>query len=426
MLIIDKALEKLEKEEKQIKVGLIGAGFAAQGFAMQLLTYPEGMRLVAISNRTLKNAKTTYNQLGVKEIREVKNGDQLKESIKNEKYAVTSDPFLLIDSKDIDVIVEATGEVEFGAQVVMRAIKNRKHVVLINAELDATVGPILKVYADKAGVVYTQADGDQPAVLMNLFRSVKSMGFKPVMVGNIKSLIDTKRTPETQKAFAEAHFQRPKMITSFADGTKIGMEMATIANATGFPVSKRGMEGPRCLRVEEAVNLFDHKKLLETGLTDYILGAEPSFGIFVLAHSDHPLKRRYMKVYKMGDGPLYTFYAHCHLSPLEAPRSVARAVLFGDAALAPMAGPVCDVVTIAKKDLKKGDKLDGIGGFTCYGMIDNHDVCVKENLLPMGLSDNCILKRNIKMDTPITYDDVELPENRISDKLREEQNKLFG
>lgn len=426
MIIVDNALEKIEREGKPIRVGLVGSGFAGSGFAMQLLTENTGMKLVAISNRTLKNAETSYKQIGIKNPVEVNSAEKLDKSIKAGKYAITSDPFVLTDSENIDVIVEATGEVEFGAQVVLRAIKNEKHVVLINAELDATIGPILKVYADKAGVVYTQADGDQPAVLMNLFRYVKSMGFRPVMVGNIKSLIDTKRTPETQKAFAKAHFQGPKMITSFADGTKIGMEMATIANATGFPVSRRGMEGPRCFRVEEAVNLFDHKKLLKTGLTDYILGAEPSFGVFVLAHSDHPLRKRYMKVYKMGDGPFYTFYAHCHLSPLEAPRSVARAVVFKDAALAPIAGPVCDVVTIAKKDLKKGEILDGIGGFTCYGMIDNHDVCTEENLLPMGLSDGCVLKRDVKTDTPVTYADVELPKSRLSDKLREEQNRLYG
>jgi|SRR3989344_3054928 len=425
MIIVDKYLEKLEKDKKPIRVGLVGAGFAGRGFMLQMLTAVKGMRLVAVSNRTEKFAVLGFKQAGFKNYKDVSNLKDLEKTIKSKKVALTSNPFLLTDSKQIDVIVEVTGEVEFGAQVISRAIDNRKHVVLINAELDATLGPILKVKADKAGVVYTQADGDQPAVLMNLYRQVESWGFKPVMVGNIKSLIDVRRTPETQEKFAKEHFQRPKMVTSFADGTKIGAEMATIANATGFPVSKRGMEGPKCDRVEDAHKLFDLKRLQKTGLTDYILGAEPSFGVFVLATCDQPIRKRYMSVYKMGDGPLYTFYTPYHLSPIEAPLSVARAAIFGDAALAPLGRSVCDVVTLAKRDIKKGEKLDGIGGFLTYGAIDNADICLRDNLLPIGLADGCIAKRDIPIDTAITYADVQLPKNRLSDKLRKEQNEKF-
>jgi predicted homoserine dehydrogenase-like protein len=250
--------------------------------------------------------------------------------------------------------------------------------------MDSTIGPILKVYADKAGVIYTAADGDQPGVLMNLYREVKGLGFKPVMAGNIKSLIDPRRTPETQKAFAESHFQRPTMITSFS--------------------------------LDE---------LLDGGLIDYILGAEPSFGIFVLGYTEDKLRQRYMNCYKMGEGPLFTFYRPYHLSPLEVPRSIARAVLFGDATLAPIGKPVADVITIAKKDLKKGEVLDGVGRFTCYGSIDNYSTSVNENLLPIGLSKDCVLKKDVGMDSAITYDDVELPKGRVSDQLRNEQYELF-
>lgn len=383
------------------------------------------MRLVAVSNRTRSYAIQGFKEAEFKKYSDVTTLSQLEKTIKNGECALTDNPFLLTDSKQIDVIVEATGEVEFGSQVVLRAINNKKHVILINAELDATLGPILKVKADQKGVIYTQADGDQPAVLMNLYRQVVSWGFKPVMVGNIKSLIDVRRTPETQAKWAEEHFQRPKMVTSFADGTKIGAEMASIANATGFPVSKRGMEGPKCDRVENAYKLFDLKKLTTTGLTDYILGAEPSFGVFVLATCDQPIRKRYMNVYKMGEGPLYTFYTPYHLSPIEAPASVARAVLFKDAVLAPLGAPVCDVVTLAKRDIKKGERFDGIGGFLTYGAIDNADVCLKNNLLPIGLADGCIATEDIPMDTAITYKRVKLPKGRLADKLRDEQNKKF-
>ncbi|OGY22464.1 MAG: NAD(P)-dependent oxidoreductase [Candidatus Chisholmbacteria bacterium RIFCSPLOWO2_01_FULL_49_14] len=425
MIILDTKLQELEKHGKPIRVGLVGTGFAGRGFALQLLSGIPGMRLAAVSNRTASYAKEAFTDAGIEDVVEAKSADELDQAIREQKHIYTTDAKPLCESKLIDVVVEATGEVEFGAQVVMAAIKNGKHVVLINAELDTTLGPILKYHADQAGVVYTQADGDQPAKLMNLYREVKLLGFKPVLCGNIKSLIDPYRTPETQKAFADAHWQRPKMITSFADGTKISFEMATVANATGFRVGKRGMYGPACKRVEEAPTLFSLEELLQHGLVDYILGAEPSFGVFVLGYSDQPIKQRYMKVYKMGDGPLYTFYTPYHLSPLEAPRSVARAVLYKDPALTPLSGPVCDVITIAKKDLKKGEKLDGIGGFTCYGTIENSDVVAKEKILPMGLSECCVVKKDITKDSPISYDDVTLPSNRIADKLREEQNEKF-
>lgn len=425
MMIIDSKLHELEKAGTPIRIGLVGAGFAGRGFALQLLNGMSGMRLAAVSNRTPTFAIEAYTNAGITDISEVKTQEDLDLSIKEQKPVFTTDPSLLCASEQIDVIVEATGEIEFGVNVVLEAIKHKKHAVLINAELDTTLGPILKTYADRAGVIYTQADGDQPAKLMNLYREVKLMGFKPVLCGNIKSLIDHYRTPETQKKFAETHFQRPKHITSFADGTKISFEMATVANATGFKVGKRGMYGPRCTHVDEAVNVFNKEELLKGGLVDYILGAEPSFGVFVIGFNDQPIKRRYLKVYKMGDGPLYTFYTPYHLSPLEAPLSVARAVLFGDRALSPIK-PVCDVLAIAKRDLKKGEVLDGIGGSTCYGAIDNTDVIHKENLLPMGLTDGCQLMKDVTKDSALKYTDIQLPSARLADKLRIEQYTQFN
>jgi predicted homoserine dehydrogenase-like protein len=296
----------------------------------------------------------------------------------------------------------------------------------MNAEIEATVGPILKVYADRAGVVITNADGDQPGVIMNLFRFVKTIGYRPVLAGNIKGLQDPYRTPETQRAFAEQHHQKPPMVTSFADGTKISMEMAIVANATGFRVGQRGMYGPRCAEVKEALTLFPIEELLNGGLVDYILGAEPGPGVFVLGYNEHPIKQQYLTYLKMGDGPLYVFYTPYHLCHLEVPLTAARAVLFQDAAVAPLGAPVCEVLTVAKRDLKTGEVLDGIGGFTCYGTIENADVCYVENLLPMGLSQGCRLKRDLARDQVITYADLEVPDGRLSDQLRAEQQAYFA
>ena len=425
MIIVDKALEELQRQNKPIRVGMIGAGFMGRGIALQIVAYVKGMQLVAISNRTLSSAERAYREAGIEEITPVSTTSQLEESIKRGKYAVTEDPSLICEAEGIDAIIEVTGEIEFGAQVVLSAIEHGKHVILMNAELDATLGPILKTCADRAGVIITTADGDQPGVIMNLFRYAAGVGCKPVLAGNMKGLHDPYRTPETQKKFAETYHQKAHMVTSFADGSKISMEMAVVANATGFKVGQRGMYGPACDHVNDAINLFPIEQLMEGGLVDYILCNQPGGGVFVLGYNENPLQQRYLKYYKMGDGPLYLFYAPYHLCHLDAPMSVARAVLYNDATSSPIAGPVVDVLTVAKKDLKKGEMLDGIGEFTCYGVTENSSVCHADNLLPLGLAEGCRLLRDVSKDEVLTYNDIVLPEGRLSDKLRIEQSRLF-
>src|SRR6266849_1937314 len=426
MIIVDAALEKREKEGNPVRVGLVGAGYMGRGIALQLLTPMVGMRLVAICNRSLSEAGRAYREAGVGAVRTVDSAPQLEHAIASHQYAITDDPTLLCQAEGIDAIIESTGEIEFGALVAMGAIEHGKHVVLMNAELDSTVGPILKVHADRNGVVITNTDGDEPGVAMNLYRFVKTVGYRPVAAGNFKGMIDPYRTPETQKGFAEKYKQKPRMITSFADGTKLSMEATILANATGLRVGRRGMYGHRCAHVRDTLTLYPLEQLLDGGLVDYILGAEPHTGAFVLGYSDHPTKREYMRYFKMGDGPLYAFYTPYHLPHLQVVSTVARAVLFGDPTVAPQGEPVCDVLTVAKRDLRAGEVLDGIGGFTCYGTIDNAEVGLREQLLPMGLSQNCRLTRRVSKDQPISYDDVELPAGRLCDRLRAEQNAYFA
>ncbi|MGB7630095.1 MAG: hypothetical protein WBM29_03320 [Candidatus Deferrimicrobium sp.] len=426
MIIVDTALEKRERERKPISVGLIGAGYMGRGIALQLLTPLVGMRLVAIANRTVPDAKRAFLQAGIDSVITVGTVAQLESAIDGGQFAITENAVLLCEAGNIDVVIEATGEIEFGAHVVLKAIENGKHVVLMNAELDATVGPILKVYADRAGVVITNTDGDEPGVAMNLYRFAKTIGLKPVLAGNLKGMIDPYRTPDTQREFAEKYHQKPKMITSFADGTKLSMETTVLANATGFRVGKRGMFGPRCSHVKDSLKHFPLELFKDGGLVDYLLGAEPHTGAFVLGFTDHPLKRQYMNYFKMGDGPLYVFYTPYHLPHVQVATTAARAVLFHDATVAPLGKPSCEVITVAKRDLKKGELLDGIGGFACYGMIDNSSACRKENLLPMGLSNGCRLTVDVRRDQAVAYSDIELPQRRLCDKLKGEQNAHFG
>ena len=426
MIIVDSALERREREGRPIQVGLVGAGYMGRGIALEILTPIVGMRLAAVANRSISEAVRAYREAGVAAVRTVDSAAQLERAVEAGAHAVTDDALLLCQAGNIDVIIECTGEVEFGARVTMEALRHGKHVVLMNAELDATVGPMLKVYADKGGVVITNTDGDEPGVAMNLYRFVKMIGYRPVAAGNFKGMIDPYRTPETQRGFAEQHGQKPRMITSFADGTKLSMEATILANATGFRVGRRGMYGHRCAHVRDTLTLYPMDELLHCGLVDYILGAEPHTGAFVLGYQEHAIRREYMKYFKMGDGPLYAFYTPYHLPHLQIVPTIARAVLFQDATVAPQGEPVCEVLSVAKRDLVAGEVLDGIGGYTCYGTIDNAEVVRRDNLLPMGLSDGCRLTRDVARDQPIGYDDVLLPPGRLADRLRAEQAAHFA
>jgi predicted homoserine dehydrogenase-like protein len=430
MIIIDTALAQRERDGNPVRVGMVGAGFMGRGIALQILRSTPGMRLVAIANRHLDGAKRAYVEAGVLEQTVVESRGQLEKAIGRGEYAVTEDPMVLCEADGIDLIIEVTGTVEYGAHVVLRAIENRKHVIMMNAELDSTVGPILKVYADKAGVVITNADGDQPGVIMNLYRFVKGIGVKPVLCGNIKGLQDPYRNPTTQEGFARKWKQKPHMVTSFADGSKISFEQAIVANATGMRVGRRGMFGPTVdpgTPVRDAVNWYPLDALLDgPGIVDYVVGAEPGPGVFVLGTHDHPTQKHYLNLYKLGEGPLYCFYTPYHLCHFEVPNTVARAVLFHDAAISPIGAPMVDVVATAKIDLKENQVLDGIGFYMTYGQGENAEVVESENLLPLGLAEGCRLKRDVPRDRVLTYADVELPPGRLCDKLRSEQQAYFS
>lgn len=426
MILIDTALAKRQAENNPIRVGLVGAGYMGRGIALQIMTAVPGMEVVAIANRHLEPARRAYAQAGVDDTAVVQTITQLEQAIRRARPAISEDALLLCQTEGIDVIIEATGTIEYGAQVVLETIKHGKHIILMNAELDATLGPILKVYADRQGVVYSSADGDQPGVIMNLFRYVQAIGCRPVLAGNMKGLHDPYRTPETQRSYAAKYKQKAHMVTSFADGTKISMEMAVVANGTGFRVGQRGMYGPDCTNVEDAARLFPEDEMLNGGLVDYVVGARPGGGVFVIGYNDNPLQQQYLHYYKMGNGPFYVFYTPYHLCHLDTPLSAARAVLFGDATLAPLAGPVCDVITVAKRDLQAGETLDGFGGFLSYGLLENCKASTAQKLLPMGLSEGCRMKRDVPLDCALTYADVEMPHGRLADELRREQETHFG
>jgi predicted homoserine dehydrogenase-like protein len=428
MIIVDGALRKRAEAGNPVRVAIIGAGFMGRGIANQIVNSVPGMELAAISNRNAARALDAYREAGAGDARVIEDLAALEDAVAAGRPAVCEDALLLCRAEGIDAIVEVTGAVEFGARMVLEAIEHGKHVVLMNAELDGTVGPILRARAERAGVVYSASDGDQPGVQMNLYRFVSGIGVKPLVCGNIKGLHDPRRNPTTQQGFARRWGQNPFMVTSFADGTKISFEQATVANATGMTVAQRGMLGwEHDGHVDELTERFDVERLQELGgIVDYVVGARPAPGVFVLGTHDDPAQRHYLNLYKLGEGPLYSFYTPYHLCHFEVPSALARAVLFDDAVMAPAGPPVVDVVTAAKVSLQPGDTLDAIGGYRTYGVAERAGVAAETRLLPMGLAEGCTMVRSVSQDAVLTYDDVQLPPGRAIDALRTEQIDLFA
>ena len=428
MILVDTALAERQAAGKPIRVAVIGAGFMARGLINQIINTTPGMVVAAVVNRTVSRAEQALTEAGVTDFVRANSTADVDRAISAGTPVVTDDYAIVLSSAGIDAVVEATGAVEYGAHVTVTAIEQGKHTVLLNAEVDGTAGSILSQRAAAAGIVLTGADGDQPGVEMNLYRFVKGIGLTPLVLGNIKGLQDPYRNPTTQEGFAKQWGQDPHMVTSFADGTKISFEQAIVANATGMSVHKRGMLGRDHRRhVDELTKMYDVDELKALGgAVDYVVGSQPGPGVYCLATHDDPKQRHYLNLYKLGEGPLYSFYTPYHLCHFEVPTTIARAVLFGDACFKPLGAPTVEVLTVAKRDLKAGQTIDGLGGYDSYGVAERADVTLRDNLLPIGVAEGCVLTRDVAKDEAVTYADVTLPEGRLIDKLREEQAAMHA
>ena len=418
-------LSRLVKRENRgdvINVAVTGAGFIGRGMVYQIDRFP-GMRTALIINRTAKRAVDSFVYAG-------RHGDdiivsddvrRLQQAMDAGDAAVTCRAEVLREVRGIDVVVEVTGAVEYGAEVALYAIEGGKHVVMMNAETDATVGCALKRRADGAGVVYTNSDGDQPGVLKRLVDYVQGLGFEIVAAINCKGFMDIHATPETIRPWAEKQNTSLPMTTAFTDGTKMNIENAVLANATGLVPDVRGMHG---IETNLAGALADClAAFTRRGVVDYTLGGDFGGGVFVIGRGENPVMiQPYMQYLKMGGGPEYLFFRPYHLCHYETPLSIAEALLDGEPTIAPLGRPVVEVVTIAKRDLKPGDVLDGIGGYACYGEIDA--AAGASGLLPIGLADGAVMMRPVMCDRPISYDAIELPRESLLMRLRREQERL--
>ncbi len=415
MHIIDNKLQERVRNNNPINISIIGAGEMGKGLINQISRYVAGIRIVVVYNRTLPRAENALATAGVNEYKVATSQEELLAAFNNNIVGLTTQLDVALEFEKVDVVVEMTGQILFGLTTILKAFERGKHVVSFNAELESTFGPLIRQEAINAGVRYTLGDGDQPGCTMNLYRYVKAMGFNPLVCGSIKSIQDHYRTPATQAAFAAEWDMNPVMATNFVDGTKISLEQACIANATGMVVSERGMKGYPCNGIiDDVAKMFDVDELMELGgVVDYALGATPKPGVFVFASANDALSKKYLTYGKLGEGPLYSFYVPYHLLFFEFIFSIVRLVDYHDVTLDAAYGLKVEVATIAKHDMEPGTIMDGIGGYHAYGLCENHDIFQRQNLLPIGLSENMTLKRKIKKDEAVSFSDVKIGSDHL-------------
>lgn len=424
---INKKLKELEENNKPIKVSIVGAGLMGKGLVSQLMLV-KGMIPSLVVSHKIEDTIEAFTLAGISrdDIKIAKNLVDINIALEQNKYVVTDVTEYATKANLIDVVVDATGVPNTGAEIALDAILNKKHIIMLNIEADVVVGPILNQLAKNAGVVYTGTAGDEPGAVKEIVDFAEATGFQVLAMGKGKNNpIDYDATPESVREEALKSKLKPLRLASFVDGTNTMEEMAAMANSTGFIPDIRGGHGP----TTDVKNLPKVYSLKEEGgilnnykIIDYAHGIAP--GVFVIVTSSLPQVHQEMKFLKMGDGPNYVLYRPYHLTSLETPISIARAALYNEPTIAPQSNKlVAEVITRAKVDLKKGQTLDGIGEYTVYGSIDTYEKAKEENLLPIGLVNrNTIVKRDIRKGEFITYDMVELDKSTMIYKLRQLQD----
>jgi predicted homoserine dehydrogenase-like protein len=405
-------LEALARSGTPIRVGVVGVGQMGRGFIAQTATIP-GLEVVAAADVRPERARTALQEAGYEP------GEGVP--------GFTGDALEVARSEVVDVLVEATGVPDVGARVAYEAIHSGRHVVMLNAEADVTVGAVLSQMARSAGIVYTGSAGDEPGAIMELYDFARSLGFEVVTLGKGKNNpLDVAATPDSLAREAKERGMNPKMLASFVDGTKTMVEMAAVANATGFAPDTPGMHGIKeaeparlaailCPREEGGI-------LAAPGAVEYVRGVAP--GVFAVVRSDVGPVRETLRYLGLGEGPNHVLYRPYHLTSLETAISVARAAIYGEPTIAPRPTPAAEVVAVAKRDLAAGELLDGIGGADYYGFL--YAVSEARDMLPIGLAQGARIVHPVKRGAVIPRSAVELSGDSFVVRLRRLQEALVG
>lgn len=428
--------ELLSEHEKKagapVRVGLVGAGQMGTGLISQIEKMV-GMRVVAVADVLRDRAKAAYLEADVDPalvVQEEDDPEAAGKQVREGKRVASHSSDMIVQIPDLDVVVECTGIPEVGAVVCRDAIQANKHVVNMNVETDCTVGYQLAGMAREAGVIYTLTAGDEPGTIKEIYDFADALGFEIVTIGKGKNNpLDPSATPETVAEKAKAQNMSAKMLASFVDGTKTMVEMTSVGNATGYAPEVRGAHGPT-VRVDELPKVFvpraDGGIMDGKGAVDYALGSIAP-GVFVIITTDQPkiiADLRYLHL--NGHGEYWALYRPYHLANLETPIAIARTFLYEEATINTLRPPVAETLAMAKRDLKAGEKVDALGGYTVYGCIDRADVAKSEGIVPLGISVGATLVRDVKKGEPLHFDEVELDENQTIFKLRQAQDKAVA
>jgi len=399
--------------QAMIKTGVIGCGAMGRGLVYQLSVTP-GIDCAAVADVRLERCTGFLDQLALP-YAVVEDVDGMEQAAERGLIAVARDGELVIQCAAVDAVIEATNTIIEGGRHAIATLEQGKHLILMNSEIDLIFGPYLARLAAERGLVCASCDGDQYGVLKHLIDELRAWDFELVMAGNIKGFLDRYANPTTIIPEADKRKLDYRMCASYTDGTKLNIEMAIIANAYGLRTAVPGMHGPRAEHVSDVFEKLDLDALWQNHepFVDYLLGAEPGGGVFAVGYCEHPYQREMLAYYKMGPGPHYLFYRPYHLCHIEAVATMVESITSGRSILQPDHGFQTNVYAYAKKALEKGDRLDGIGGYCCYGMIEN---CAGSSLhpgLPICLADGVALEREIEKDEPIMLADVAYDSGRF-------------
>ena len=420
-------LQKKLKEYGNISVGIVGSGIMGSSL-FTLLSQNENFYPLVFSSRNKKTLEEAIKSSNIdkNDFAFTDDIEEAKVLLKEKKYIATTNN--LIAASLVDCLVDCTGDTETGTALSLKAIENKVNIVSLNVEMDATVGPFLKVLADEKGVVYSGTKGDEPGAIVEIYEFAKNCGFDVLVLGKGKNNeLNNYATPESLKEAAEKKGINPRMLTSFVDGTNTMIELNAVCNALGFVPDIRG-----CHFIDtDAKNIAEDYKLKEDGgilnsygVVDFATGIAP--GVFAVVRPKSEIIDKEMKYLSMGDGPNYAIYRPYHLTSIETLISIIKAVVLGDESIAPMGSPYAETVSVAKRDIKKGEKFDSIGGEMIFGSLERKEDQVKGNHLPIGIvTEGAFAKRDIKKGSLLTYDDISLNEDSEIVKLRKKQDDYF-
>lgn len=428
MFRMNRKLIEMDNQGDKVRVALIGAGKMGCGLISQMSRI-RGMRPSVVVDLNVETSKAALLKAGIKDRDIVVTDDYRRatNALAKDLFVVTNDYSLAYRLDRIEGVVDATGNPPFGAKLAVESMEHYKHIIMLNVECDAVVGPILNDIAKRKGVVYTGSAGDEPGAIIELANFALGIGFKLLAVGKGKNNpLDNYATPETLRERAQQQNLNPHMLTSFVDGTNTMIELTSVANALGFTPDVIGCHAIHTdiQHIAQEFSLIEQGGILNNyHIVDYAFGVAP--GVFAIVTHDSTEVTDLMQYLSMGEGPNYTLYRPYHLTSLETPMTIYDTIVEKEPTIYPQFGQVSDTVTVAKRDLKAGQTLDGIGGFDVFGKITSHKRQKKDRLLPIALITNkTTINQDIPKDTLITMDMVELEQDNMITKLRIRQDEL--